>query len=201
MKIDMHVHTKSYSACSNIKPHLLVKKACEVGLDGLVITEHNTFWPESEKAQLRGNSQGIKIFFGVEVNVKQGEHYLVYLSDSFDLPEVYEDMDSEELFRKVHGPGGAIIVAHPFRFNTGFNEKLLHHFPIDGLEIMSTNIDEQGMARARDMAEKMDMCQIAGSDAHSLKSLGRHYTVFEEKIENESELVRAIKNKQCKPCL
>jgi predicted metal-dependent phosphoesterase TrpH len=201
MKIDMHVHTRCYSACSNIKPHLLIEKAQEVGLDGVVITEHNVCWPESEKEKLRAQSQGLKLFFGVEVNVRQGEHYLVYIKDSIELPSIYEDMGEEELFHKVHSVGGAIIAAHPFRFNREFERKFLRHYPVDGLEVMSTNINNKDTIRTSDLAEKTNLCRIASSDAHSLKAIGRYYTIFEEKINSESDLIRAIKNKKCKPYL
>lgn len=201
MKIDMHIHTRYYSACSNIKPYSLIERACEVGLDGIVITEHNTFWSESEKKELRARSQGLRLFFGIEVNVMEGEHYLIYLKDFDEIPELYEYMNSGELFHKVHNMGGAIIAAHPFRFNSAFDKYFLQDFPIHGLEIMSTNINEQGMVRASELAEKNDLTQIAASDAHSLKSVGQYYTIFYDTIENESDLVKAIKNKRCKPFL
>ena len=48
MLFDIHTHTRRYSPCSILSPHDLVKKALELSLDGIVITEHEVLWDEKE---------------------------------------------------------------------------------------------------------------------------------------------------------
>ena len=48
MFIDIHLHTYRYSPCSWMSPEELIFRAEEVGLDGIVITEHNKVWRKDE---------------------------------------------------------------------------------------------------------------------------------------------------------
>ena len=48
MKFDLHMHTRRYSPDSVIDPFDLVRRAQEIGLDGIVITEHDCLWPDLE---------------------------------------------------------------------------------------------------------------------------------------------------------
>lgn len=208
MKIDLHIHTKLYSACSNINPRVLIDRAKKIGLDGIAITEHNMMWQEGERKELIARANGLVILFGIEVNVKKsedamhsktGEHYLVFWDPQTLPPLVYEYMDEQLLFKSVHDAGGVVIVAHPFRFNPQFDKKFLHHYPINGIEVKSTNIDDKGKQKAIELSEKMGLCPVAGSDAHSLRSVGKYYTEFQSPITNELELVRAIQERKCHP--
>jgi hypothetical protein len=52
---------------------------------------------------------------------------------------------------------------------------------------------------ARQAARSMDLPLTGGSDAHSLKQLNTVATKFKEKIESIEDIVKAIKNKKCKP--
>ncbi len=52
MKFDHHLHTARHSPDSVIDPLDLVESAREIGLDGLVITEHDYQWDDEELAEL-----------------------------------------------------------------------------------------------------------------------------------------------------
>ena len=52
MKIDHHIHTSRHSPDSSIDPVKLVERACEIGLDAVVITEHDYQWQPDELAEL-----------------------------------------------------------------------------------------------------------------------------------------------------
>ena len=53
MLIDLHVHTTAYSGCAKSTPHEMLERATEIGLDAIVITEHNVVWPEERVAALQ----------------------------------------------------------------------------------------------------------------------------------------------------
>src|SRR3990172_1068845 len=210
MKIDLHIHTKRYSGCSNINPFSLLERAREVGLDGIAVTDHNMIWQKEEKRELIKRANGLVILFGVEVNVKKsddavhsktGEHYLVFWNPQSQPPVVYEYMEEELLFESVRMAGGVVIVAHPFRFNPQFDKRFLRPYPINGIEVKSTNIDEDGTQKALALSDRMGLCQVAGSDAHSLSSVGKFYTEFQAPISNESDLIKAVCQRQCSPVI
>ena len=52
MKFDHHMHTRRHSPDSEIDPLLLIERAREIGLDGVVITEHDYQWEADELADL-----------------------------------------------------------------------------------------------------------------------------------------------------
>ena len=52
MKFDHHMHTKDIRPTARSTRWLLIERAREIGLDGLVITEHDYQWEADELAEL-----------------------------------------------------------------------------------------------------------------------------------------------------
>ena len=48
MVIDLHIHTKGLSPCSEMDAEEAVLEAKRIGLDGICFTEHNKPWPDNE---------------------------------------------------------------------------------------------------------------------------------------------------------
>src|SRR5215813_14216602 len=44
MILDLHIHTSWHSADSNLSPIELIREAKRLGLDGVVVTEHDRGW-------------------------------------------------------------------------------------------------------------------------------------------------------------
>src|SRR3954451_5640425 len=76
-KFDHHLHTSRHSPDSVIDPMILIERARAVGLDGVVITEHDYQWEADELAGLATRADGLKVFAGAEVSALEG-HFLVY---------------------------------------------------------------------------------------------------------------------------
>ncbi|MGR3311460.1 MAG: PHP-associated domain-containing protein [Candidatus Brocadiales bacterium] len=200
MRIDMHIHTSRYSACSHIDPYKLIVKAREKGLDGIVITEHEKLWSRAEIAELKKFSQtctdpersegerDFVILRGVEVGTPQGLHLLIYGLNK----ELEPGMDEVNIIRAAHKHSAVVIPAHPYRYGTG-SEELLCSLEIDGLEIMSTNANETASIQAQILRDKLGIQGIAGSDAHDIELIGAYYTEFQSTPTNETELVEALK--------
>src|SRR6516162_7743877 len=77
MRFDCHLHTSRYSRDSLMDPFDMVQRAVEIGLDGVVITEHDALWPERELDDLRAAAPGLVVLAGVEVSTREG-HFLAY---------------------------------------------------------------------------------------------------------------------------
>ena len=76
MKIDHHMHTSRHSPDSAIDPLQLVERAGEIGLDGVVITEHDYQWEADELAELAAQAAPLRVFSGAEISAREG-HFLV----------------------------------------------------------------------------------------------------------------------------
>ena len=107
MIIDLHTHTQEYSPCSRLPIESLIRRALDVGLDGVAVTDHSRIGG-AEAAQALAAKHGLPIFRGVEVHTTLGD-VLVF--------GVYRDfpweVDAHDLLCVVEETGGAAIAAHP----------------------------------------------------------------------------------------
>ena len=56
MILDLHIHTSWHSADSNLSPIDLIHEAKRLGLDGVVVTEHDRGWDRFRARDLAGYS-------------------------------------------------------------------------------------------------------------------------------------------------
>ena len=195
MKFDLHMHTRRHSPDSETDPFVLLAAAQDAGLDGIVITEHDYFWPEAELAELRAAAPNLVILSGVEVTGRGGDMLVYGITDPFALPR---GIAWPELCREVHRQGGVAVAAHPNRWNQPF-ERLLRDpgVELDGIEVMSNNMDTD----LRKLAEKMlrkypQFAQLGNSDSHAPETVGCCYTDFDAEIRTASDLVAAIRGRK-----
>jgi hypothetical protein len=175
-------------------PLAMLRRAREIGLDGLVITEHDWLWTESELDELRAAEPGLVVLAGIEVSARQG-HFLAYgVRNPFAVPH---GIDVAELCREVHRQGGAVVAAHPFRWGQRFDEILHKSRPeLDGLELMSKNMDADCRRQAAAIVRERRLCGLGNSDAHSEDRLGCCYTDFDAAIRDLRDLVEAIRSRR-----
>lgn len=150
MKIDLHAHTSGISRCCRIPAETVLSFAQNIGLDGIVLTNHYTesyvkngdvlgfardYIAEYEHTKRLGEAMGLKVFFGVEVTWEEhpSVHILLYgVSPDFVLehPAMYH-YSPKQLYEACKNAGGAVIQAHPFRNGT----TVLDRNVLDGVEI------------------------------------------------------------------
>jgi predicted metal-dependent phosphoesterase TrpH len=194
MKFDLHMHTTRYSPDSAMDPLVLVRRAQEIGLDGIVITEHDWLWTEEELNELRAAAPGLVVLAGIEVSAYEG-HFLVHgVRDPLALPRGIKVAD---LCREVHRQGGAVVAAHPFRWGQPFDDILRREQPeLDGLELMTNNMDADCRRRAAAIHRDRPLAGLGSSDAHDEGVLGICYTEFAANIRNARDLVEAIRSRK-----
>jgi predicted metal-dependent phosphoesterase TrpH len=195
MKLDLHMHTTRYSPDSQMDVLGMLRRAREVGLDGVVITEHDWLWTEPELEVLRALAPDLVVLAGIEVTARQG-HFLVYgVHNPFAVPR---GIGVAELCHEVHRQGGAVVAAHPFRWGQPFQEILEKEQPdLDGLELMTNNMDAECRRRAAEVQRSHNFAGLGSSDAHSEDVLGICYTEFPDSIRGMSDLVRSIRKRRC----
>ncbi len=198
MKFDHHLHTSRHSPDSEIDPLDLIESAREVGLDGLVITEHDYQWHADELAELAARAGSLRVLSGAEISAREG-HFLVYgLPDLDDVPP---GVELAELLRVVRAHGAAIVAAHPFRWDQPFDEIVARHGPaFDALELVSKNVTSETRARAeRLLGRYPSMGATGSSDAHEVHTLGCYFTEFSGPITAIGDFVAALKARSGRP--
>jgi predicted metal-dependent phosphoesterase TrpH len=175
-------------------PFALVRRAQELGLDGVVITEHDWLWTVQELDELRAAAPGLVILAGVEVTTVEG-HFLAYgVSNPFAIPK---QIPVAELCHEVHRQGGAVVAAHPYRWDQPFDAILRDERPeLDGIELMTGHMDEACRRKAAEVFRHLSLAGIGSSDAHDVEALGVCYTDFDATIRDNRGLVGAIRDRR-----
>jgi hypothetical protein len=205
---DIHLHTRNYSGCSNIEAEDLLKRAKEIGLEGIALTEHGLRWPEAKIEALRFKTGilDLVIVLGQEITCynrkwkRQGDFLVFGVRESLG-----SHLSAQELIEIVHGEGGIVISAHPYKRSRGKDEYYgiadgMLELDIDGIELYHPEHDEAAVARVREASRRMGGIPLTGgSDAHVLSAVGECTTVFHEEVRNEAEFVEAIRQGRVNP--
>ncbi len=203
MKVfDLHLHTSFYSSCSSIDPEALIRKAAELDLDGIALTEHGLRWPDEKFDHLHriADSLGLVLLRGQEIstyssaNGPEGEFLVFGLKRS-----ITADLSASELVKRVHGEGGILIAAHPFKLSRLSKKKyygageLVYELELDALELYHPDHDEAALMKVRQAMAKLGLPGTGSSDAHQLHEVGRCVTIFERPIFSEEDLIQEIR--------
>lgn len=183
MLIDLHAHSSGISQCCRIPAEEVLKAAMDVGLDGIVLTNHyqkvyitdgdaagfaHRYAQEYYAAKKLGDEMGCRVFFGVEVTMswQTSTHMLVYgVEPSFveRYPEMY-DLTLEELYALVKENGGTLIEGHPFRKKDTVQDTRF----LDGLEINCHPLYGKSFAgELTEIAERTGLILTCGGDYHA----------------------------------
>ena len=197
MRFDHHLHTSRHSPDSEIDPLELIEQARAIGLDGVVITEHDYQWEPEELADLARQAAPLRVFAGAEISAREG-HFLVYGLP--DLDEVPPGIELAELLRVVRGHDGAIVAAHPFRWDQPFDAIVAAHGPVfDALELVSKNVSPATRSRTERLLRTHPMGTTGSSDAHEIETIGCYFTEFDRPIESIRDFVAALRERRGRP--
>jgi predicted metal-dependent phosphoesterase TrpH len=198
-RFDHHVHTARHSPDSVIDPRELLERARAVGLDGVVITEHDYQWEPDELADLaaQGARLGLSVFSGAEVSAREG-HFLVFGLP--DLDETPPGITLRDLLVTVRARGAAIVAAHPFRWDQDFEAIVAEHgAAFDALELVSNNVTPQTRARTERLLARHPMGVTGSSDGHDPEVVGCYFTEFPHAVESLAAFVAALRSGSCRP--
>jgi predicted metal-dependent phosphoesterase TrpH len=196
-KFDHHLHTARHSPDSLIDPFALLERARAVGLDGVVITEHDYQWPADELAGLAARAEELRVFSGAEISAREG-HFLVYgLPDLDDAPP---GVRLGDLLKLVKRHDAAIVAAHPFRWDQDFKAIVAEHGPVfDALELVSNNVSPETRRRTEALLQTHPMGRTGSSDGHELEAVGCYFTEFPVPIETMADFVTTLKRRLGRP--
>lgn len=206
MIVDLHVHTHPLSPDSSQSPEEAICYAKQIGLDCLCLTEHNRAWDANQIRELSDRLE-FPLLHGVEVDTVEG-HVLV-----FGLHRDFEGIIRVgELRELVSEAKGVMIAAHPFKGFRAFGLSDLnlsveqasgkpvfrHVNAIEGFN--GRSLDRENRL-AQDVAGRLGLNVVGGSDAHAIEELGRCVTIFDNDVRREADLIVELKAGRFRPGL
>lgn len=198
MILDLHAHSiKSDDGRAKVQNYCQWIKTRSIPIDGFVLTEHRQFDNESDYRDL-AEKHGLTILKASEVETEYG-HVLVYgvnqaLQEAFDFSNIHLALADVITACETHG--AVAVPCHPGRKRVGMAAHLDEFGIPQGVRIVEvynggSRGDEDKVAQH--MADEQKYLGIGGSDAHIVSHIGRCATSFPGTINNEQDLVDALK--------
>lgn len=217
---ETHLHTNQGSACGNNTGREMAIAHKEAGYTGIIVTDHfyygNTAvdrdlcWEDwvheycsgYRDAKKAGDEIGLDVFFGWEAGY-HGPEFLVYGLDEEWLvkhPEI-KDATVKEQYELVHTDGGIVFQAHPYREEWYIDGVKLYPDDVDGIEVFNasnklTDGEDLFNIRAKEYALKHNFPTTAGSDVHSIKTLGAG-VAFDRRLDSIQDFIKEVMSRNC----
>jgi predicted metal-dependent phosphoesterase TrpH len=188
LRIDTHVHSDaSYDGHDPVE--LVLEHAADIGLDGVVITDHDVMHASLRAAEL-APSYGLVGIPGVEVSTSNGHLLAVGVEE---MPPHRSPLG--ETVSWVRERGGVAVVPHPFqRSRHGVSKRTLKGCEVDAVEVYNSWLfTGYKNRRARRFAERRHYPGVAGSDAHTVPFVGRAYTEVDAAARSADAVLDAIR--------
>ena len=197
MKIDLHCHS-TFSQDNHLEPQDVIRRASQLGLDGVCFTEHHSF-ESSSLVERTDRPKGFLVLRGVEVSTDAG-HLLVYgvKDDSWNRWGRNNYLNLAKVVESVHALGGICVPAHPFRGWESLGEKI---YSVESLDAIETHNGVNGLLQnglAIEAALKLGLPSTGGSDCHYLNQVGRAYTEFDNTISSLGDMINEIRAWKCR---
>jgi predicted metal-dependent phosphoesterase TrpH len=189
VKADLHVHT-TYSSDSVITPKQLVFYAKKRGLTAVAVTDHN----KVEGARKIAKQTDFLIIPSTEVSSMHG--HIVGLNVTELIPR---GLSAGETVDRIHEAGGIAIACHPFALMKGSVGKHVTG-KFDAVEAINASAFpfNRATSKAHQLAERLKLPKVAGTDAHYAPVIGQAYTLIDSEP-NVEAIIKAIKKGHCKP--
>ena len=189
MKADLHVHT-IYSSDSVITPKQLILYAKKRGLTAVAVTDHN----QVEGALKIAKQTDFLIIPGTEVSSIHG--HIVGLNVNTLIPR---GLSADETVDRIHEAGGIAIACHPFALLKGSIGKHVSE-KFDAVETINASSFpfKRATSKANQLAERLKLPKVAGTDAHYGPVIGQAYTLIDSEA-NVEAIIKAIANGHCGP--
>lgn len=168
-RVDMHLHTRVSHDC--LAPFQgIVDRARALGLDRIVVTDHNRIDGALRLRELDPE----RVIVGEEVKTAEGADLIgIFLEE-----EIPKGTPARETCERIRAQGGVVYVPHPFDTRRSGSGALLDGLAdlVDVVEAHNARtwrdaLNRRGEAWALDRGKPLG----AGSDAHTLRELGRGY--------------------------
>ena len=182
---DFHNHT-TFSPDSQTSPKTLVEAlAAHPVVKAAAVTDHDTIAGLDTVRELAAPYPDILIIPGVEIATRQGDVVILGVQEMPPKP-----WDVEDIVDFARATGCVTIAVHPFRaFGLGDE---VQDSRVDAIEVYNGGSTGQANGKARDLAKKLGLPGVAGSDSHRPSELFSVCTEVQASL-NLEEILDAIR--------
>ncbi|HSJ09841.1 MAG TPA: PHP domain-containing protein [Longimicrobiales bacterium] len=183
----MHLHTRASFDCLS-DPHEVMRCARARGLDRICVTDHNEI---AAAVELHAAYPG-RVIVGEEVKTAEGVDVIgLFLTEA-----IPKGTPARETCERIRAQGGLVYVPHPFAGGKGGGGRILPEIEdlVDAFEGFNARIHDPALnARAVAWAKARDLPLGAGSDAHTLRELGRAWVELPDFEPTPGALLAALR--------
>jgi predicted metal-dependent phosphoesterase TrpH len=173
LKCDLHVHS-NFSRDGESRVEDILRRAEQVGLDAIAITDHDTVEGSLYAQRIRSP---VLVIPGIEVSTRQG--HIIVLGIDTPLPP---HRDVMETIAEARARGGLVILPHPYHmWRHGVARKMKGSIrAVDAVEAFNSRyIVGTANRKAALMARRYQKPCVGGSDAHHARFVGFGVTYIE----------------------
>ncbi len=208
MLIDLHTHSYPQSDDSFMSVDELIEGSKSLGLDGICLTDHDSFWTDEEVQNL-STKHNFLVLPGCEINTESG-HVLVFGLGIYE----FGMHKAEFLQAAIEKAGGAMIAAHPYRRRfleepaerPGVRDEMLERASGDVFFQMCQGIEAlngRGLTVQNEFSQELggilSTNMTAGSDAHKIEQIGTVATEFQRPVSCLQDLIRELRGGRYQP--
>jgi len=184
LRADFHLHTR-YSMDSSSSLEDIISRCQETGINCIAVTDHGAF----EGALKMKEIAPFTVIPGEEILTPNGEVIGYFLKEL-----IPSKQPIEIVIQAIKTQGGLVGLPHPFDTFRGLKnldnqqlEELAEQ--IDVIEVFNARSLLPGDSdKARDFASRHNLPSTAGSDAHSIREIGKTYVEMPPFDDRESFL-------------
>src|SRR5436309_12120599 len=147
-------------------PREMIESAIRRGLDGMIITDHDTVKGGLAGKKIARGHNGFHVIPGAEVSSMAGHILAIGIEEN-----VAKGLSLEETVDGIHDLGGIAVASHPFssRVKPSLGEEPLK---TDGVEVFNAMNRVYDNSKALALARSPMRASTAGSDAHRAQATG-----------------------------
>lgn len=175
----MHVHSK-YSKDSALAPKAIVEAAKRGGLRGIAVTDHRTVKGGLETRRVAPSD--LAVIIGYETRIQEQDVLCLFVEEEAKADSM------AELHDKIRGSGGIMVLAHPYRMLTVGRTCA----NVDAIEVLNARVSRGRNRRALELADKLHVPKVAGSDAHTAREIGMAYTIVKQGGDPREAILRGL---------
>lgn len=202
MKLDMHCHTKEGSPDGKLELLENIAILKQKGYQGMLITDHNSYKAYRYYKKCKDKPDDFVVLKGIEYDTINAGHMLIVMPTGVNLPILeLRGLPVALLVEIVHFHGGIIGPAHPYgekflSICSTLRGKLFRRVccKFDFVEGYNACEDADSNMCAMSLAKTYRLPCLGGSDSHKEDCAGFGYTILQEDITSETELIKYIRS-------
>jgi predicted metal-dependent phosphoesterase TrpH len=169
IQADFHIHSR-YSFDSFLSPRSIVKTALKRQLSAIAVADHNTT-KGALKTMDEAATTSLVVIPAIELETDAGHIMGLFIETDIRTQNI------EEVLDEIEKQDGISVLLHPARM-CGNNLKAAAN-KVDAIEALNARTRKSENLKAHDLALRLNLPVIAGSDAHTSFEIGRTRTVLE----------------------